>query len=145
MIRTKLFSTALHASASALTLTERCARKLRELAREEGRAIALRLAVEGGGCSGMKYAFALETRDARDLGSVGNEREIRANANDGNDIDDADAVVLVDDVSYEYVKGATIDYVEEMIKSSFEVVKNPQAEARCGCGVSFNAKNGVFS
>ena len=52
--------------------------------------------------------------------------------------------MVVDAISYEFVKGATIDYAEEMIKSSFEVVKNPQAETSCGCGASFGAKDGAF-
>jgi iron-sulfur cluster assembly accessory protein len=58
---------------------------------------------------------------------------------------DGDARLVVDEISYGFVKGATIDYVEEMIKSSFEVVKNPQADASCGCGASFNAKDALFS
>ena len=50
----------------------------------------------------------------------------------------------MDAISYEFVRGSTIDYVEEMIKSSFEVVKNPQADATCGCGASFGARGAVF-
>ena len=59
-------------------------------------------------------------------------------------LNDDGAEVVVDDVSYEFVRGATIDYVDEMIKSSFEVVKNPQADASCGCGASFGAKESAF-
>ena len=50
------------------------------------------------------------------------------------------AKVVVDDISYEFVKGATVDYVEEMIKSSFAIADNPNAESGCGCGTSFVAK-----
>ena len=45
-----------------------------------------------------------------------------------------------DDVSYEFVKGSTIDFEEEMIRSSFAVINNPNSESGCGCGVSFAAK-----
>ena len=47
---------------------------------------------------------------------------------------------LVDDVSLAFVRGATVDYVEEMIRSSFVIGDNPNAESGCGCGVSFAAK-----
>jgi len=52
--------------------------------------------------------------------------------------------VVVDGISYEFVRGSTIDYVEEMIKSSFEVVKNPRAKTSCGCGTSFDPKADAF-
>jgi len=51
-----------------------------------------------------------------------------------------DVKVVCDEVSFEYLKGSTVDYAEEMIRSAFEVVKNPNAEQKCGCGVSFEAK-----
>lgn len=50
------------------------------------------------------------------------------------------AVVVVDDVSMEFVRGATVDFVQEMIRSSFAVVNNPNSEAGCGCGASFSLK-----
>ena len=49
-------------------------------------------------------------------------------------------VKAVDDVSFEFVKGATVDYVEEMIRSSFAIAENPNSDGSCGCGVSFAAK-----
>jgi iron-sulfur cluster assembly accessory protein len=51
------------------------------------------------------------------------------------------AKVVVDQSSLELVKGATIDYVQEMIKSAFAIVNNPQSESACGCGTSFAVKN----
>ena len=82
----------------------------------------------GGGCSGFTYEFTFE-------------REARAGADDKTFRAANGAEVVVDGVSYEYVKGSTIDYVEEMIKSSFEVVKNPRAKGSCGCGASFDAED----
>ena len=132
------FSSAVRETRDALTLTDACARRLRALAEDdasnaggEGEGTRLRLAVEGGGCSGFKYEFTLE----REGDAEGGDRVFRA---------ENGAEVVVDDVSYEFVRGATIDYVDEMIKSSFEVVKNPQAEASCGCGASFGAKESAF-
>jgi len=132
------FSTAVRETRDALTLTDACARRLRALAEDdasnaggEGEGTRLRLAVEGGGCSGFKYEFTLE----REGDAEGGDRVFRA---------ENGAEVVVDDVSYEFVRGATIDYVDEMIKSSFEVVKNPQADASCGCGASFGAKESAF-
>jgi iron-sulfur cluster assembly accessory protein len=119
-----------------LTLTDACATRLKALSDEDGAAARtrLRLAVEGGGCSGFKYTFALERAGEASADadpSIGDDRVFRANNG---------AEVVIDEVSFGFVRGATIDYVEEMIKSSFEVVKNPQADASCGCGASFNAK-----
>lgn len=119
-----------------LTLTDACAARLKALSDEDGASARtrLRLAVEGGGCSGFKYTFALERADEASAdadASVDEDRVFRA---------DNGAEVVIDEISFGFVRGATIDYVEEMIKSSFEVVKNPQADASCGCGASFNAK-----
>ena len=132
------FSSVVSETRDALTLTDACARRLRALAEDdasnaggEGEGTRLRLAVEGGGCSGFKYEFTLE----REGDAEGGDRVFRA---------ENGAEVVVDDVSYEFVRGATIDYVDEMIKSSFEVVKNPQADASCGCGASFGAKESAF-
>ena len=119
-----------------LTLTDACAARLKALSDEDGASTRtrLRLAVEGGGCSGFKYTFALERADEANASadaSADEDRVFRA---------DNGAEVVIDEISFGFVRGATIDYVEEMIKSSFEVVKNPQADASCGCGASFNAK-----
>lgn len=49
--------------------------------------------------------------------------------------------VVVDEGSFELIRGATVDFVQEMIRSSFAVVNNPQSESACGCGSSFAVKN----
>ena len=81
----------------------------------------LRVAVNGGGCSGFQYDFSLTTERAEDDLAV--ER-------DG-------VTVLVDPVSLDYMAGSELDYADELIGAAFKV-KNPLAAASCGCGVSFS-------
>ena len=82
--------------------------------------------MEGGGCSGFKYVFQMEGTD-----SVTEDDKVFER--DG-------SKVMIDNSSFELVKGATVDYVQEMIRSAFAVVNNPQSESACGCGSSFAAK-----
>ncbi len=83
--------------------------------------VALRVAVNGGGCSGFQYAFSFD--DARQDDDLVIEK-------DG-------AVVLVDSMSQLYLAGAEIDFVEDVIGSSFQI-NNPNATSSCGCGTSFS-------
>ena len=93
------------------------ARRLNALLKgEEG--AALRITVKGGGCSGFQYAFDIEKNRAGDDVAV---------TRDG-------ATVLVDPVSLEMLKGAELDFVDDLMGQSFRV-KNPNAVASCGCGV----------
>ena len=81
----------------------------------------LRLAVSGGGCSGFQYGFSFDqSRKADDL----------AFERDG-------VTLIIDEVSLDLVKGAEIDFVEDMMGASFQV-KNPNAASSCGCGNSFS-------
>jgi iron-sulfur cluster assembly accessory protein len=91
--------------------------------------IFLRMYVDAGGCSGFEYKFEVET----DTTTLEDDDRIWVGP-DG-------ARVVVDESSLEFVKGATLDYVEEMIKSAFTVKDNPLSEAACGCGSSFAVKN----
>ena len=107
-----------------ITLTDACVARLRQLAAEDASTSVLRVAVDGGGCSGYQYTFSLDSTPApRD----------KVFENSG-------AKVVVDEISFEFVKGSTVDYVEEMIRSSFAIADNPNAESGCGCGSSFVAK-----
>ena len=88
---------------------------------EIGQSKCLRIAVEGGGCSGFQYDIKLEQRESED-DTVFNKNG---------------AKVVIDSVSLEFLAGATIDFTEEIIGAKF-VIKNPNATSSCGCGTSFS-------
>jgi iron-sulfur cluster insertion protein len=103
-------------------LSESAARRVAELKRQEKRPGAfLRLAVSGGGCSGFQYGFSFD--DARQADDLVFERDGIA--------------LVIDSASLELVKGAEIDFVEDMMGAAFQV-KNPNAASSCGCGNSFS-------
>ena len=108
------------AMSASITVTERAARKIGEILRREPVGTMLRVSVEGGGCSGFQYKFDTE----------------RARADDDVVIEKSGATVLIDPVSVNYMAGAEIDFVDDLIGSAFKV-NNPQATASCGCGTSF--------
>ncbi|KAL7873279.1 hypothetical protein AOLI_G00123500 [Acnodon oligacanthus] len=102
-------------------LTESCVKRLTEIM-DKGE--YLRIHVEGGGCSGFQYKFSVDTVK-----------------NDDDRVFEQNGVgVIVDQDSLEFVKGATLDFSQELIRSSFQVLKNPQAEHGCSCGSSFSIK-----
>ena len=104
-------------------ITASAARRLATLiAAEPGDGLMFRVAVTGGGCSGFQYNFSFDdTRQDDDL----------VFGRDG-------VTVLVDAVSLDLLKGAEIDYIEDLVGASFQV-RNPNATASCGCGNSFAA------
>lgn len=105
----------------AMRLTDGAARRIGFLIRQDGRAdLMLRLTVSGGGCSGFQYGFSFD--DA---------------VNDDDHVFEHQGVKLVtDDCSLDLLNGATLDFVEDLMGSSFQV-QNPNATASCGCGTSF--------
>ena len=104
-----------------LSLSESAARRLARLAADEGRPVMLRVAVDGGGCSGFQYRLELvETAEPDD---------IRIEA-------DGQAAV-VDPVSLPFLKGSEIAFVDDLAGAQF-VIRNPNAASSCGCGVSFS-------
>ncbi|MEX0591705.1 MAG: iron-sulfur cluster insertion protein ErpA [Xanthobacteraceae bacterium] len=106
--------------AQTVIVTERAAERVAEILRGEADAAVLRVAVEGGGCSGFQYRFDIE----------------RHGAPDDLVIERAGAKVVIDPVSLQYLAGSKIDYVDELIGAAFRV-DNPNATASCGCGTSF--------
>lgn len=104
-----------------ISLSRSAARQINALSLEAGHPILLRVAVEGGGCSGFQYRLDLvETSEASDTV-----------------IEYDGAKALIDDVSLPFLSGSIIDYAEELVGSQFKIV-NPNARTSCGCGVSFS-------
>jgi iron-sulfur cluster assembly accessory protein len=103
-----------------VTVTERAVRRIGEILSQEPAGTMLRISVEGGGCSGFQYKFDTERERA--------ENDIVINK--------SGATVLIDPVSLNYMAGAEIDFVDDLIGASFKV-NNPKATASCGCGTSF--------
>jgi iron-sulfur cluster assembly accessory protein len=102
-------------------LTEQAARRVLALLSTEPPGSVLRVGVEGGGCSGFEYRYAIEPGPAE--GDVTIER-------DG-------ARVVVDSASLAYLGGARIDYVDNLLGQAFRI-ENPNAASSCGCGASFS-------
>ena len=108
------------AVSDAVTISASAAKRLNAILKGEAGA-ALRITVKGGGCSGFQYAYDIDrTRADDDFVAV---RE--------------GATVVIDPVSREMMKGAEVDFVDDLMGQSFRI-KNPNAVASCGCGVSFS-------
>lgn len=108
-------------AAAPVRVTPRAAKHIAGILEQETGQTHLRVSVLGGGCSGFQYEFRLDaSRDEGDLV-----------------IAEGGAVVAIDPVSLEYLKGSEIDFVDEMIGASFKI-KNPNATSSCGCGTSFS-------
>jgi iron-sulfur cluster insertion protein len=104
-----------------VTLSAAAAARIRAIGEAEGREVLLRVAVEGGGCSGFQYQFEL----------------VQEVADDDLVVERDGARALVDVVSLALVKGSEIDFVDELVGAQFQV-RNPNAKSSCGCGVSFS-------
>ena len=104
-----------------VTVTDSAAKRIATLmSRETNPALFLRVAVLGGGCSGFQYSFNFDDTRADDDLVI---------AKDG-------AVVVIDSTSLDLLRGAEVDYVEDLVGSYF-AVRNPNASSTCGCGSSF--------
>lgn len=106
----------------ALVFTDNAAAKVKSLMADEGNQnLKLRVYVTGGGCSGFQYGFKFDE-----------------NINDGDTtVENAGVTMVVDPLSYQYLAGAEVDYVEGLQGAQF-VIKNPNATTTCGCGSSFS-------
>lgn len=104
-----------------MTLSPSAAARVAAIAAKQSKPAILRLAVEGGGCSGFQYRFGLaDAAEADDLV-----------------IETGDATLVVDPISLDLVAGSTVDFVESLGGSAFQVT-NPNAASGCGCGSSFS-------
>lgn len=103
-----------------ITLSANAAKRIAKILSKETEGTALRISIEGGGCSGFSYKYDLDKE--RQEGDLVLERD--------------NAVVLIDDVSQPFLTGSEIDFVDDVIGQSFQI-RNPNATASCGCGTSF--------
>ncbi|MBD0289885.1 MAG: iron-sulfur cluster insertion protein ErpA [Thermoleophilia bacterium] len=111
-----------------ITVTESAATKIKQLLAEDPTAdvSVLRVAIEGGGCSGFQYALGF------DRGPQDGDNEVEMHG----------VTVVVDPFSAPYLTGSEIDYVDALMGAGF-AINNPNVQAACGCGSSFQAKEGV--
>ena len=114
-------------STPLVTLTESAAAKIKQLMAEEpeGEAAVLRVAIQGGGCSGFQYGLGF------DRGPVEGDVEFEMHG----------VQVVVDPFSAPYLQGAEIDYVDSIQAAGF-AINNPNAVSSCGCGHSFQVEEG---
>ncbi|MBV9331921.1 MAG: iron-sulfur cluster insertion protein ErpA [Alphaproteobacteria bacterium] len=108
-------------TAAPLTISKRAAARIAQILKAEPANTKLRVAVTGGGCSGFQYSFALETEQSDD------DLLLEQNG----------ALLLVDSLSLDFLKGAEIDFTDDLIGAAFKI-HNPNATSSCGCGTSFS-------
>ncbi len=113
---------------TSLSLTEPAAAKIKELLAEEpdGEALVLRVAIQGGGCSGFQYGLGFDAGPAED------DELIQMHG----------VTVVVDPFSAPYLQGATVDFLTGLQESGFKI-DNPNAASSCGCGHSFQVEEGA--
>ena len=132
-LNSKVFSASAVDLNNTLIVTKSCASRIKYLKalqspddNKDDNDLRLRVSVEGGGCSGFQYVFTMDSEPLKEDDLVFKR--------DGEE-------VLVDDTSFELIRGATIDYEQEMIRSAFAIINNPNSDSACGCGSSFALKN----
>ena len=114
------------ATTPLLSITEAAASKIKQLLAEEEDVSVLRVAIQGGGCSGFQYGLGF------DRGSQEGDVELSMHGVD----------VVVDPFSAPYLRGAEIDYLDSIDASGF-AINNPNATSSCGCGHSFQVEEGA--
>ena len=106
---------------NTVTATDAALKRIAAIVAKDADKSALRISVEGGGCSGFSYQF--------DLVNEQNDDDLVIEGHDGK--------ILIDEMSLIYMGGSQIDFVDDLMGQSFQV-KNPNAVASCGCGTSFS-------
>jgi iron-sulfur cluster assembly accessory protein len=105
-----------------VTLSDAAAKRIAAILKKDMDKTAMRVSVEGGGCSGFSYKFDLVDAAAGDDDLV---------------LEKGEAKVLIDSLSLVYMGGSEIDFIDNLMGQSFQI-KNPNAVASCGCGTSFS-------
>ncbi|MFZ4508912.1 MAG: HesB/IscA family protein [Fimbriimonas sp.] len=106
-----------------ITLTESASTVLQEMISSQEKAAALRVWVQGGGCSGLSYGMALDDANPDADDKIFEQNGIK---------------IYVDSLSMNYMDGASVDYVDDVLGGGFKI-ENPNATSSCGCGSSFKA------
>jgi iron-sulfur cluster insertion protein len=105
----------------SISLTSKATNKILNIIQDEGdETFVFRIFVTGGGCSGFQYGFTLDINQEDD-DYIQKDQKI---------------TIVIDSLSFPYLDGAKIDYIEDLSGSSFKV-ENPNAQSSCGCGTSF--------
>lgn len=119
-------SVTINEETTAVTLTDKAATEIKSLFERQGiENAALRVFVSGGGCSGLQYGMAIA--DEVEEGDV--------------EIEQHGVRILVDPLSMNYISGASVDYVDDVMGGGFKI-ENPNAARSCGCGSSFSTEDG---
>lgn len=106
-----------------LNITENAVLKVKNLIAEENKKnLHLRVFVTGGGCSGFQYGFKFDEYDEDEDTKLDFDQNV---------------TILLDELSYPYILGSKVDYVENLMGAKF-VIDNPNAKTTCGCGASFS-------
>lgn len=105
-----------------VTITDAALQRVARIIATDGENDALRISVEGGGCSGFSYKYELVSKDRKQDDFV---------------VERHGATVLIDPVSIQYMKDSEVDFVDDLMGQSFQI-RNPNAVASCGCGTSFS-------
>lgn len=123
-----------------ITITPRAAHRLQAIAETDSNPdLALRVAVESGGCHGFQYLMSLtNTAEADPEEDTIFENEERVNKKGAPEGEGYKARVIMDEPSLELLKGSSVDYTMELIGSQFKVTGIPGAKSSCGCGTSFD-------
>lgn len=125
-------TTSNNTSIEDIHITDSCTKRIHQLAKIKNvppSSLYLRIFVDPGGCSGFQYQFEIQAFDNEPL----EDDDVQFHVGESS--------VVIDSDSLEMMKGSTIDYVTEMIRSGFKIVDNPLSESACGCGSSFAIKN----
>jgi iron-sulfur cluster assembly accessory protein len=105
-----------------VAVSEAALKRVAKITASEEQASALRISVEGGGCSGFSYKFDI-------VPDAVNDDDIVLKGHGG--------IVLIDQLSVVYMKGSVVDFVDDLMGQAFKIT-NPNAVASCGCGTSFS-------
>mmetsp|Transcript_28584 Transcript_28584/g.34820 ORF Transcript_28584/g.34820 Transcript_28584/m.34820 type:complete len:217 (-) Transcript_28584:384-1034(-) len=126
-------------NAPPIIVSAACTRRLRQLASRKSFPLYLRVSVDAGGCSGFQYQFDLENEESDPIDPT--DDVVVTGVGEGGEDNARPARVVIDRESLELMKGSTIDFEDEIIRSGFVIQGNPLSESACGCGSSFAVKN----